>query len=324
MRASFPSTEGACTENDMKKILVVGSLNVDLVVCTPVLPREGQTILGRSFNKFPGGKGANQSVALARLGAHVTHIGKVGSDDHARLLKKSLGQAGVLLDGLMEDRSTQTGVAFIQLADGGANTIVVIPGANMRLLPSDLDPFMPLLRQADFIAIQNEIPMETNLKAARIGREGGATVIYNPAPYRQGSDQIYPLADLIVPNEIELSELTGLPVTTDGQIESAAGKLLENGEAKAVVVTLGARGCMVKEREKSNLFPAVNVKAVDTTAAGDAFIAGMIWSLSEGKSLIDSVRLANQVAAYAVTILGAQPSLPTREQFEQFRAQLNE
>jgi ribokinase len=222
----------------------------------------------------------------------------------------------------MEDGSSQTGVAFIQLADGGANTIVVIPGANMRLLPSDLDPFIPLLRQADFIAIQNEIPMETNLKAARIGREGGATVIYNPAPYREGSDRVFPLADLIVPNEIELSELTGLPVATEGQIESAAGKLLENGEAKAVVVTLGARGCMVKERTGSTFFPAVKVKAVDTTAAGDAFIAGMIWSLSQGKTLADSVRVANQVAAYAVTILGAQPSLPTREQFERFSTQL--
>ena len=306
----------------MKKILVVGSLNVDLVVCTPALPREGQTILGRSFDKFPGGKGANQSVALARLGAHVTHIGKVGLDDHARLLRKSLEEAGVRLNGLMEDSSVQTGVAFIQLADEGANTIVVIPGANMRLLPSDLDPFIPFLRQADFIAIQNEIPLETNLKAARIGREGGATVLYNPAPYREGSDQICPLAHLIIPNEIELSELTGLPVTTDEQIESAAGKLLEKGGAEAVIVTLGARGSMVKERKGSTFFPAVKVKAVDTTAAGDAFIAGMIWSLSEGKTLIDSVRVANQVAAYAVTILGAQPSLPTREQFERFSAQL--
>jgi ribokinase len=306
----------------MKRIVVVGSLNVDFVVCTSTLPREGQTVLGHSFDIFPGGKGANQSAALARLGAYVTHIGKVGMDDHARLLKTGLKGAGVHLSGLMEDDSTHTGIANIQISATGANTIVVIPGANMRLFPSDLDPFTTLLKQADFIAIQNEIPMETNLKVAHVGREAGATVIYNPAPYRNGSDQICRLADLIVPNETELSELTGLPVTTDQEIESAAGRLLDKGETRAVIVTLGARGCMLKERKDAEFFPAVSVKAIDTTAAGDAFIAGTIWSLSEGKSLRESVRVANEVAAYTVTILGAQPSLPTREQFEQFRAQL--
>ncbi len=322
MRTCPLSDEGNWAEYDMKKIVVVGSLNADFVVCTSALPREGQTVLGHSFDIFPGGKGANQSVALARLGAHVTHIGKVGMDDHARLLKGSLERAGVHLSGLTEDDSTHTGIANIQIADNGSNTIVVIPGANMRLLPSDLDPFIPLLKQADYVAIQNEIPMETNFRAAHIGREAGATVIYNPAPYRNGSDQICRLADLIVPNETELSELTGLPVATDQEIELAAGKLLEKGNAKAVVVTLGARGCMIKERKGAEFFPAVTVKAIDTTAAGDAFIAGMIWSLSEGNDLKTSVRLANEVAGYAVTILGAQPSLPTREQFEQFRRQL--
>ena len=322
MRTLSLSDEGSWAENDMKKIVVVGSLNVDFVVCTSALPREGQTVLGHSFDIFPGGKGANQSAALARLGANVTHIGKVGMEDHARLLKSSLERAGVHLSGLMEDDSTHTGIANIQIADNGANTIVVIPGANMRLLPSDLDPFIPLLKQADYIAIQNEIPMETNLKVAHIGRKAGATVIYNPAPYRNGSDQICRLADLIVPNEVELSELTGLPVATDQEIELAAGRLLEKGETRAVIVTLGARGCMLKERKGAEFFSAITVKAIDTTAAGDAFIAGMIWSLSEGNGLKASVRLANEVAGYAVTILGAQSSLPTREQLELFRRQL--
>jgi ribokinase len=322
MRTCPLSDEGNWAEYDMKKIVVVGSLNADFVVCTSALPREGQTVLGRSFDIFPGGKGANQSAALARLGAHVTHIGKVGMDDHAQLLKGSLERAGVDLSGLTEDDSTHTGIANIQIADNGSNTIVVIPGANMRLLPSDLDPFIPLLKEADYIAIQNEIPMETNFGAAHIGREAGAMVIYNPAPYRNGSDQICSLADLIVPNETELSGLTGLPAATDQEIELAAGRLLERGNAKAVVVTLGARGCMLKERNGAEFFPAVTVKAIDTTAAGDAFIAGMIWSLSEGNDLKTAVKLANEVAGYAVTILGAQSSLPTREQFEQFRSQL--
>ena len=306
----------------MKKIVVVGSLNIDFVVSTPVLPREGQTILGHSFKKFPGGKGANQSTALARLGADVTHIGKVGTDDHARVLKRSLEQAGVHLDGLIEDDTMHTGIAMIQLADNGANTIIVIPGANMLLLPSDLDPFLPLIKQADFIVLQNEIPMETNLKVARLGREAGAMVIYNPAPFREGSDPICLLADLIVPNEIELSELTGLPIATEREIELASERLLEKGRAEAVAVTLGARGCMVKDRMGAEFLPAVNVKAIDTTAAGDAFIAGMVSSLSEGNDLRKSIVMGNEVAGYAVTILGAQSSLPTRAELDQFRARL--
>jgi len=313
---------GIGQDENMKKIVVVGSLNVDFVVSAPALPREGETVLGHSFAKFPGGKGANQSVGMGRLESHVTHMGKIGVDDHAQLLKRSLEGAGVHLNGLIEDESTHTGIAFIQIADTGANTIVVVPGANMRLLPSDLDPFIPLLSQADFLVLQNEIPMETNLRVARLGRETGATVIYNPAPFRKGSDQICLQADLIVPNEIELSELTGLPVSTEEAIDAAAGKLLEKGDTKAVIVTLGGRGCMVKDRKGIESFPAVKVKATDTTAAGDAFIAGLVSSLSEGKDLKESVRVATEVAGYAVTILGAQPSLPTRKQLDQFRAQL--
>ena len=306
----------------MKKIVVVGSLNVDFVVSTPRLPKEGQTVLGHSFDKFPGGKGANQSVGMARLGADVTHIGKVGADDHGKLLRRSLEKAGIRLDGLIEDESAPTGMAFIQIADTGANTIVVVPGANMRLLPPDLDPFVPLLKQADFVVLQNEIPLETNLKAARAGRKAGAVVIYNPAPFQPGSERLCILADLIVPNEIELTEFTRLPATTEKEIERAAERLLQKGEARAVVVTLGLRGCMIRDRSGAEFLPAIDVKAVDTTAAGDAFIAGMTWALSEGNDLRESVRLANEVAGYAVTILGAQSSLPTREQLEQFRAQL--
>ncbi len=308
----------------MKKIVVVGSLNVDFVVSTPALPREGETVLGHSFAKFPGGKGANQSVGISRLGVHVAHIGKVGRDDHGQLLKKNLEEAGVHLNGLIEDESTHTGIAFIQIADMGANSIVVVPGANTCLLPSDLDPFIPLLNRADFVVLQNEIPMETNLRVARLGREAGAMVVYNPAPFREGSDPVCRLADLIVLNEIELSELTGLPAGTEKEINAAAGKLLEKGETKAVVVTLGARGCMlkVKDRKDAEFFPAAEVTAIDTTAAGDAFIAGLVSSLSEGKDLRESVRVATEVAGYAVTIRGAQSSLPTRKQLEQFRTRL--
>ncbi len=305
----------------MKKIVVVGSLNVDFVVSAPALPEKGQTVLGRSIEKFPGGKGGNQSVALARLGAHVTHVGKIGADDHAGMLKRSLREAGVNL-GLIEDPSSFTGIAIIEIGDDGSNTIVVIPGANMRLLPSDLDPFIPFLKEADFVILQNEIPMKTSLKAARIGKEAGAMIIYNPAPFQAGSDRICLLSDLVVPNELELSDLTGLPATTDREIDLAAGELLKKGKARGVIVTLGARGCMIKEEKGVEFFPAVKVEPKDTTAAGDAFTAGLVFSLSEGNDLRRSVQTATEVAGYAVTILGAQTSLPSLKQLERFRARL--
>jgi ribokinase len=306
----------------MKQVIVVGSLNVDIVVRTPILPREGQTILGHSFAKFPGGKGANQSVGMARLGAHVTHMGKVGMDDHAQMLRNSLKDAGVNMEGLIEDGLDPTGAAFVQVADSGANTIVVVPGANMRLFVSDLEPFIPSLKRAEIIVLQNEIPMETNLAVAGIGKEAGAMIIYSPAPVQQGSDKICSLGDYIVLNETELSELTGLTASTNQEVERAAGKLLKLSQAEAVIATLGSKGCMIRDRKNTELIPAIEVNVKDTTAAGDAFVAGMAVGLSEGKSLREAVRLAIEVAGYSVTVLGAQPSLPTREQLDEFKSRL--
>jgi ribokinase len=302
----------------MKKIVVVGSLNADFVVTTAVLPREGETVLGKGFSVFPGGKGANQSVGIARLGGPVTHIGKVGTDPQARLLRESLGTAGVDLSGLIEDPSVPTGVAFIQVADTGTNSIVVVPGANMLLSPSDLQPFVPLLKEAGTIVLQNEIPLETSIAAARIGKEAGATVLYNPAPFQKGSDQLCGLADLVVPNEIELADLTGLPAANDEAVRTAAEAFLSKYGPRAVVVTLGAKGCLVMDREGAAFVPSFPVVARDTTAAGDAFVAGLVVSLAEGKNLREAARFATRVAAYAVTLPGAQSSLPARADLDRF------
>ena len=305
----------------MKQIIVVGSLNADFVISTPRLPREGETILGRDFNLFPGGKGANQSVGIARLGGTVTHVGKVGADDQALLLRNSLKQAGVNLAGLIEDRSIHTGVAFIQVADTGANSIVVVPGANMRLLPSDLPAFESLVDDAGMIVLQNEIPLETSLEAARMGKKAGALILYNPAPFQKGSDQLCRLSDLVVPNEIELAELTGLRVGTDAEVKTAGATLLSAHCLSAVFVTLGARGSLMMHRKGSEFLPALRVQVRDTTAAGDAFVAGLAVALSEGKDFREAARFATLVAGYSVTLLGAQSSLPTRIDLDRFRTQ---
>ena len=304
-----------------KPIVVIGSLNADFVVSTPKLPREGETILGREFNLFPGGKGANQSVGIARLGGIVTLVGKVGADDQALLLRNSLTQAGVNLAGLIEDPSSHTGVAFIQVADTGVNSIVVVPGANMRLAPSDLLAFDSLLNHAEMIVLQNEIPLETGLEAARMGKKAGAMILYNPAPFQKGADKLCRIADLVVPNEIELAELTGLPVSADGEVKTAAAALRSAYGLKTVIVTLGARGSLVMNEKGSKFLPALPVQARDTTAAGDAFIAGLAVSLSEGKNWGEAAWFATLVAGYSVTLLGAQSSLPTRRDLERFQIQ---
>jgi len=306
----------------MDKVVVIGSLNVDFVVRTPLLPKEGQTVLGHSFDRFPGGKGANQSVGIARLGGHVTHIGKLGHDDSAQMLRESLESAGVLLDGLLEDSSSPTGIALIQVADSGENTIIVAPGANMNLKPSDLISFLPILKDAQIIALQNEIPLETNLHIARIGRELGARIVYNPAPFTEGSNQVCSLADLIVLNETELLQLVGFGISSDAEFDRALVKLLKMGNADAIIVTLGNKGSVLKDRNRVETFPAFKVKTKDTTAAGDAFIAGLIFSLSESKGLRSCVQFGSKVAAYAVTVVGAQSSMPTRRQLQEFIVKL--
>jgi ribokinase len=302
------------------KVFVIGSLNIDFVVRASRLPREGETILGHAFSKFPGGKGANQSTGIARLGGNVFHIGKIGMDEHGEILLKSLSDAGVDVKGIIQNGSTPTGIAFIQLSDSGANTIIVIPGANMRLEPSDLDTIIRSVKTGDIILIQNEIPMHTNMKAARIGREFGAFVIYNPAPYREISAEICSLAHFIVCNEIELSQLTELSTSTNSDVVKASRFLMKKRQTKSVIATLGSRGCMVTSRKSAEFIPAISVAVKDTTGAGDAFIAGLAFSLSQKSDLLEAVRFATEVAGYSVTILGAQPSLPTLDQLNKFRA----
>jgi ribokinase len=301
----------------MKHILVVGSINMDLVVRVPQMPVPGETVLGDAFQTFPGGKGANQAVGAARLGGQVTMVGKVGEDGFGSELRASMAADGINLNHVTVDPTVSTGIAMITVDQSGQNSIVVASGANMALTADDVARAWGQLAPVDVVVLQLEIPAACNLQAARLAKEMGARIILNPAPARPLSAELLQLVDVIVPNEKETSLLTGLPVDSPAQVESAAEALLNMGMG-SVVLTLGSRGALVLESsgEVSRL-ESHQVEVVDTTAAGDAFVAGLSVRLAEGASLAEAAVFGNGSGALAVSRMGAQPSLPTREEVRQ-------
>jgi ribokinase len=288
---------------------------MDLVARAPRIPQPGETIIGRDFHTLPGGKGANQAVAAARLGARVTMVGRVGSDAFARPLLDNLVAAGVDHTFVGQDPQAATGVALIVVDAAGQNSIVVASGANMRLSPADVDAAEAAIATADVLLLQLETSLETVTRAAQIAHAHGVTVILNPAPARPLPPALLSLVDVLVPNESETALLTGLPINSQAQVEAAAGALRRLGVG-AVILTLGERGALLAQAEKTELFPAFVVIAIDTTAAGDAFMGGLAVALAEGQVLADGVRWGNAAGALAATRLGAQPSLPTRQAVE--------
>lgn len=298
----------------MPDITVVGSINMDLVVRVAHLPQPGETILGREYHAIPGGKGANQAVAAARLGAGVRLVGRVGKDAFGELLRSNLQREGVDVAALEMDAATSSGNAMIALDDSGRNTIVVVPGANFSLTPGQVARALAKIPRLDVLVVQLEIPLECALEAARLARERGARVVLNPAPAQPLPAEIYPFLDVLVPNESEAGLLTGLPVDSLEQAEAAARRLLQLG-ARSVILTLGGRGALLVEAGRAAVhLPPYPVKVVDTTAAGDAFVAGLAVGLAEGASLLDAARLGNAAGAIAVTRLGAQPAMPARDE----------
>ncbi len=299
-------------------VCVVGSLNMDLVVKVPRLPEVGETLAGGTFATFPGGKGANQAVGAARLGAHVALVGRVGADAFGDQHLAALRREGIDLTHVRADPGAATGVASITVDAAGKNMIVVAPGANMRLRPEDIDAAAGAITSARVLLLQLEVPLDTVLRAARIGRECGALVCLDPAPAAPLPDSLYRLVDVINPNETEARILTGLPVTTIPETERAAEALLQKGVG-AAVVKLGERGSFYLFAGGRAHVPAIPVKALDTTAAGDAFAAALGIALGEGKALPAAVRFATHTAALKVTRMGAQ-SLPTRAEVEEAMA----
>ena len=306
-----------------KKVVVVGSINLDLVVRAPRIPVAGETLIGTEFQTFPGGKGANQAVAAARLGAEVAIIGKLGKDAFGRELKGGLEQAGVNTTtlGLSERPS---GVALITTDASGNNSITVIPGANHDVLPSDVDANRDLIWSAGFVLAQLEIPLQTVKHLAGICSERGVPFMLDPAPAQGLPDALLQQVTWLTPNETETCQLLGLGVQelTDELLEGSAAALFERGCGN-VILKLGARGCYVALADGTRkLVSGYKVRAVDTTAAGDAFNGALAVAMLSGKDPIAAARWASAVAAVSVTRPGAQPSMPTLSEVERFLEQM--
>jgi len=297
----------------MPNILVVGSLNTDLVVRASRFPQPGETISGEDLQIIPGGKGANQAVATARLGANVSMFGRVGKDNFGDFLLDNLKSNNVDSHLIQRDDSS-TGTAIIVVDSNGQNNIVLSAGANGKVSSSDMEHAS--FSDFNLLLLQLEIPTPTVYFAAKRAKENGIRVILNPAPAKPLPDELITLADFIIPNETELSLLTRMEVKDIPSAEKAAHALLDKG-AQNVIVTLGSKGALIVNSDTSKHVDAYQVDVVDTTAAGDAFIGGFA-SVLDSSGLLDAVRYGCACGALAVTKFGAQPSLPTKEEVERF------
>ncbi len=303
-------------------VAVVGSLNADLVVTVSRLPELGETISGDNFHTFPGGKGANQAVAAAKLGAMVSHVGKVGRDSLGNVLLTSLKEAGVDVSYVEASDSAPTGTALITVDKAGDNTIVVVPGANGECTSEFVEPF---LNQMDFgvLILQLEIPMDAVVCAAQTAKAKGAFVILNPAPAAMLPPELMASIGLLVLNETEASLISQVTVT-DVPSALEAGRVIGTMGVPEVLVTLGKHGAVYTSANREQVYPAFEVTSVDSTAAGDAFIGGLAASLAGGNDVPTSIDYASAAGALTVTRLGAQSSIPTKPEVEEFLTRMRE
>ncbi len=296
-----------------KKILVVGSSNTDMVIKTHKFPAPGETILGGRFLMNAGGKGANQAVAAARLGGVVAFVGKIGEDIFGKQAVQQLEDEGIDVSFVAVDPENPSGVAMITVDRNAENSIVVAPGSNGTLSPSDFDKAMSKLDESDYVLMQLEIPIPTVEYIAEKASLKKKKVILNPAPAAVLSGELLQNLYLITPNETEAELLTGIKVTDEVSALKAATQLHENG-VESVIITMGAAGAFLLENGQSQLIKAPKVNAVDTTAAGDTFNGALIVALSEGKSVSEAIVFANKAASISVTRIGAQSSVPYRRE----------
>lgn len=301
----------------MSDIVVLGSLNMDLIVRTERIPRPGETVHGFGFSMVPGGKGANQAAAAARLGADVTMLGRVGQDAFGDAMLDNMMMQGVETGYILRDRREPSGIALIQIQEDGDNSIVVAPGANGRVSIDDVDRATELIWGASFLVVQFEVPLPVVRHAIGVAASKGVPVVLNPAPAYAVDSSFLEGVTFLVVNETEAETLTGLAVS-DLSGARAAGIELQAMGVPVVIVTLGGEGALLVAEGKPLHVPARKVKVVDTTAAGDAFIGGLVASLDRGLDLPDAVRYATCAGSLATTVLGAQTSLPDKAAVDAF------
>ena len=297
------------------KIVVLGSVNMDLVAVAPSLPTPGETVMGSDFATLPGGKGANQAVAAARLGADVRMIGRVGDDVFGPMLLDTLGMNGVDVSDVVTTPGVSSGIAVILLDDERENYIVGIYGANMACDEVQITAASHALEGADALLLQMEIPFDVSLEAARIARRMGAQVIYDPAPPSEIPHSCYEAFDIIAPNQSEAEVLCGVTVEDVGSAYEAASILRERGP-RVALIKLGEQGVVYSADQGVGHVPAFEVDAVDTVAAGDGFAGALAVALAEGQPLEDALRFASAAGALVVTKRGAQDAMPDRAEVE--------
>lgn len=300
---------------DAKKIVVIGSCNTDMVIKSDRLPVPGETILGGTFMMNPGGKGANQAVAAARLGGQVTFISKTGNDLFGRQSIELYENEGINTDYIFSDAEHPSGVALISVDMNGENCIVVASGANATLSSKDIDKARTAVERADILLMQLEIPLDTVEYAAKLAYGKGIKVVLNPAPACYLPDSLLKCLYMIIPNKTEAEMLSGVKVADWDSAKQAADIISSKG-VSIVLITLGSLGALIKEGDQYYTVEATKVNAVDTTAAGDTFCGAVCVALSEGRSVCEAVKWANRASGITVTRMGAQSSIPYRRELE--------
>ncbi len=297
------------------RIVVLGGINIDLVAMTPRFPAAGETVVGRQFLTYGGGKGANQAVAARRMGAQVSMVGRVGDDIFAGQALKALVESGVDVSSVGVTPSTSTGIAIITIDDSAQNQIIQVLGANDTCGQEEEDRVIGLLDGAYALLLQLEVSVDLSLRCAQAAKERGVRVILDPSPVRPLPEAFYHCTDIITPNETDAQALVGTPVTDRASAERTAETLLQRGVG-AAIVTLGPQGSCYASAAGGGFVPAIKVDAIDSVGAGDAFNGALAAALGEGHDLSQAVQIASAAGALSVTRSGAQDSMPARSEVD--------
>ncbi|MCG9681268.1 ribokinase [Vibrio sp. Isolate23] len=304
----------------MNKLVVLGSVNADHVLQVPSFPRPGETLHGRNYQVIPGGKGANQAVAAARLNADTGFIACVGDDAFGINIRENFKMDNINIAGVKMQPNCPTGIAMIQVAESGENSICISAEANAKLTDDVIEVDLERIRQANYLLMQLETPMCGIEKAAQVAKASRTNVILNPAPARELSDELLACIDVITPNETEAEVLTGVTVIDNESAQEAANALHRKG-IEIVLITLGAKGVWLSQNGRGELIPGFRVEATDTTAAGDTFNGALVTGLLEDLPLESAIKFAHAAAAISVTRFGAQTSIPSRAEVDAFLEQ---